>query len=168
MPLPAFRIGHGYDIHRFAPAGQAARPLVLAGIRVAHDRDVIAHSDGDAVLHAVTDAVLGALAEPDLGSLFPDSSLENANRPSSAFLKVALDRVAAAGYSIANVDVTVICERPKIGPIRGQLRESLSHLLLLPHESVNIKGKTHERLDAIGAGDAIEVHAVALLTQQLS
>lgn len=161
---PPFRIGHGYDIHRFAPAGTTARPLTLAGVPVPHDRDVVAHSDGDAVLHAVTDAVLGALALPDLGSLFPDNAPDNDGRASADFLARALEMAAQAGYAVVNLDVTVIAERPKIAPIRDTLRLNLARLVGVPIERVNIKGKTHERLDAIGQGDAIEVYAVALMS----
>jgi len=162
---PSLRIGHGYDIHRFAPSQTKARTLVLAGEMVPHDRDIIAHSDGDAVLHAVSDAVLGALGLPDLGSLFPDSDPAHDGQGSRVFLARALELAGRTGYIVSNLDVTVITERPKIGPVREALRRSLAELLGTPIDRVNIKGKTHERLDSIGQGDAIEVHAVVLMSR---
>jgi 2-C-methyl-D-erythritol 2,4-cyclodiphosphate synthase len=162
---PAFRIGHGYDLHRLepiAPAG-AGRPFILAGVRFDHDRGPVGHSDGDAVFHAVTDALLGAIGAPDIGQLFPDDDPRNAARDSSVFVGEAMRRVRAAGFDVANLDVTVICERPKIGPRKHDLVASLARRLGCDVSQVNLKGKTHEQVDAVGEGRAIEVHAVALL-----
>ncbi len=164
-PITTWRIGHGYDIHRLEalpPAGQG-RPLVLGGLLLPCDRGPIAHSDGDAVLHAITDAILGALAQPDLGTLFPDSDPRHADQSSRVFLAEAIRRMHSASLTIGNVDVTVVCERPKLSPHRDVLRDSIADLLGCPATSVNIKGKTHERVDAVGEERAIEVHVVALL-----
>lgn len=160
-----WRIGHGYDIHRLdavAPAGQG-RPMVLGGLLLPCDRGPVAHSDGDAVLHAITDALLGAMAQPDLGTLFPDNDPAHAGQTSRVFLAEAVRRMRAASLSVGNVDVTVVCEFPKLSPHREVMRESIANLLGCPATAVNIKGKTHERVDAIGEGRAIEVHVVALL-----
>jgi 2-C-methyl-D-erythritol 2,4-cyclodiphosphate synthase len=168
---PPFRVGHGYDLHRLhplntpSPTHQPVRPLVLAGVLIPADRGPIAHSDGDAVLHAVTDALLGALALPDLGQLFPDSAPENAARDSREFLAEAVRRVRAAGYSIANLDATLVLERPKIAPHKRAMIDALTRLLELPEGRVNLKAKTHEGLDALGRGEAVEVHAVVLLSR---
>ena len=166
MPA-AFRIGHGYDLHRLepcAPAG-AGRPLVIGGIRFDHDRGPVAHSDGDVLLHAVTDAILGALGEPDIGQLFPDSAPENDGRDSRAFLEEAVRRMRARGWCVGNMDMTVICERPKMGPRKREVVENLSNMLGAPAADLNLKGKTHERVDAVGEGRAIEAHVAVLLVR---
>lgn len=164
MPI---RIGHGYDLHRLealATAGAGGgRPLRLGGVEIPSDLGPVSHSDGDALLHAVTDAILGALGEPDIGSLFPDSAAENAGRDSADFVREAVRRMTAAGYRVGNVDATVILERPKLSPHKAQVRAQLAELLGVDEARVNIKGKTHEGVDAVGEGRAVEVHAVVLL-----
>ncbi len=158
----SYRIGHGYDLHRLepvAPAG-AGRPLVLGGVRFVHDRGPVAHSDGDALYHAVTDAILGALAMPDIGQLFPDTDPRHEAQDSSVFLAEAVRRAGAAGWGVVNLDATVILERPKIGPVKDQIRANLARLLCVDVSRVNVKGKTHERVDAVGEGRAVEVHVV--------
>ena len=159
------RIGHGYDLHRLEPLEPMGRgrPLVLGGVVVPGDRGPVAHSDGDAVMHALTDALLGAIGEPDIGQLFPDTAPENAGRDSAVFLAEACRRVAALGLVVMNADITVILERPKIGPHKAAIMKNLSALLGAGGVPVNVKGKTHEGVDAVGRGEAIEVHAVVLL-----
>ncbi|MFM7807908.1 MAG: 2-C-methyl-D-erythritol 2,4-cyclodiphosphate synthase [Planctomycetota bacterium] len=159
------RIGHGYNLHRLEPMAPdgAGRPFVLGGVRVPHDRGPVGHSDGDALLHAVTDAILGAMAQPDIGQLFPDTDPTWAGQDSARFLAEAVRRMRAAGIRVGNLDATVICERPKIGPVKHAIRANLARLLGSPETDVNVKGKTHEKVDAVGEGRAIEVHVVALL-----
>ncbi len=162
---PRLRIGHGYDLHRLEPRpplGQG-RPLVLGGVTFDHSMGPISHSDGDALLHAATDAILGALGLPDIGQLFPDDDPRHESRDSSHFLLEAMRQARAAGYELINVDATVILERPKLSPQKERMRGRLAELLGVAPESVNIKGKTHERVDAVGEGRAVEVHVVALL-----
>lgn len=163
--MASTRIGHGYDLHRLepvAPAG-AGRPLILGGVAIPSDLGPVSHSDGDALLHAITDAILGALAEPDIGELFPDFAPENAARDSADFLREALRRLAAAGWTLGNLDATVILERPKLAPHKPQVRARLAELLGIDPSRVNIKGKTHEGVDAVGEGRAVEVHAVVVI-----
>src|ERR1044071_3732166 len=115
-PATKLRIGHGYDLHRLEPvppAGQG-RPLVLGGVRLAHDRGPISHSDGDALYHAVTDAILGALGESDIGQLFPDTDPRHESQDSRTFLTEAAQRAAKAGLTVSSLDATVILERPKL------------------------------------------------------
>jgi len=170
-PPPACRIGHGYDLHRLEPldagadpvTAQPVRPLILGGIRIEHDRGPVGHSDGDALLHAVSDALLGAIGDSDLGSLFPDSAAEHDGADSAVFVREAVRRVQAAGYAVGNLDATVILERPKLSPHREAIRANLAKLLGVDASRVNVKGKTHERVDAVGEGRAVEVHAVVLL-----
>ena len=164
-PRP-FRVGLGYDLHRLEPVRPdgPGRPMVVGGIRF-DDMVVgpVGHSDGDVLFHAVTDALLGALAEPDIGQLFPDTAPENDARDSADFLAEAARRVRHRGYRVGNLDCTVIAERPKLGPAKDRIRARLAELLGIDAESVNVKGKTHERVDAVGEGRAIEAHAVVLL-----
>jgi len=160
-----WRVGHGYDLHRLEahpPAGKG-RPLVLGGVRLDHDRGPVSHSDGDALLHAVTDAILGALGAPDIGELFPDSDASHESRDSMEFLVHAAGLAGRSGWRIANVDCTVILERPKIAPHKGELRRNIARALGLSDDRVNVKGKTHEHVDAVGEGRAVEAHAVVLL-----
>ncbi len=160
----SIRIGHGWDLHRLEPSHAGnAKPLVLGGITIPHDHAPVAHSDGDALLHAVTDALLGALAQPDIGQLFPDSAPENKGRDSRDFLAEALRRVHAEGLTVGNLDATIILERPKLAPHRETIRARLADLLAVDLDRVNVKAKTHERVDAVGLGLAVEAHAVVLL-----
>lgn len=151
------RIGHGYDLHRLEVSGENDETMNIGGVRVPCAVRPCSHSDGDAVIHAVTDALLSAIGEPDIGQLFPDTAPENENRDSAEFLIEAMSRVNEGGWAIGNVDITVICDNPKIGPHREQICENLRTLVVAP---VNIKGKTHE---GFGDDQVIEVHAVALL-----
>lgn len=165
---PSVRVGHGYDLHRLEPAvpAGAGRPLVLGGLPFESPLGPVAHSDGDALLHAITDALLGALALDDLGTRFPDSDPASAGADSRRFLLDAVAAVRERGWEIGNVDATVICEAPKIAPHRGRLAASIAAVLGCPVDRVNVKGKTHEKLDAIGEGRAIEVHAVCMLCRR--
>ncbi len=163
--MPPCRIGHGYDLHRLEPGAPegAGRPFVLGGILFDHPTGPIGHSDGDAVLHAVTDALLGALGEPDIGQLFPDDDPQLEGAQSDAFLSEAVRRVEDRGFALGNIDITVICERPKIGPRKDEMCARIAAILGCERDQVNLKGKTHEGVDAIGEGKAVEVHVVALL-----
>ncbi len=168
-PLPAqdLRIGHGYDLHRLEPAPPAGkgRPLIVGGIRLEFDRGPVAHSDGDVLLHAVTDALLGAIAGPDIGQLFPDTDPAHAGEDSSRYVAEALRLVHEAGYAPVSLDATVVLERPRLGPSKQAVRENLARLLAMPVDRVNVKGKTHEGVDAVGEGRAIEAHCVVLLAR---
>ncbi len=125
----------------------------------------VGHSDGDAVYHAVTDAILGALGEPDIGQLFPDNDPRWESADSALFLAEATKRMSAAGYTLGNVDVTIICERPKIGPRKSEMVANIAQHLSCDPSRINVKGKTHETVDAVGEGRAVEVHVVALLSR---
>jgi 2-C-methyl-D-erythritol 2,4-cyclodiphosphate synthase len=163
--LNRIRIGHGYDLHRLAvraPAGEG-RVFVLGGVEIEHDRGPVAHSDGDALFHAVTDALLGAIGEPDIGQLFPDDDPRHESADSMVFLEEAIERVRGRGYLVVNLDVTVVCERPKLSGYKDIMKTNLAAGLGVETSKVNIKGKTHEGVDAIGRGEAVEVHCVVLL-----
>lgn len=159
------RIGHGYDLHRLeakAPAGNG-RAFLLAGVELDHAMGPVGHSDADALYHAVTDALLGALGMEDIGQLFPDDKAENESRDSVEFLEEAVRRVGAAGWGVINMDCTVILERPRIGPMKMMMRENIARAVGVGTERVNVKGKSHENVDAVGEGRAVEVHVVVLL-----
>lgn len=161
---PRYRVGHGQDLHRLAPIGTSGgRPLVIGGVRIASTIGPIAHSDGDALLHALTDALLGALALPDIGEMFPDTDRSNEGRDSAEFVAAAAKAVAGAGWAIENVDATVCLEQPRIGPHKGAIRASMAKMLGTDAAAVNVKGKTREGVDAVGAGLAIEAHVVVLV-----
>jgi len=161
------RIGHGWDLHRLEPLPPTGvgRPLRLGGIEFSHDRGPVGHSDGDALLHAITDALLGAIGEPDIGQLFPDDDPAHDNADSAVFLAEACRRVAAAGWHVGNLDATIVCEQPQIGPRKQEILQHLATLLDCDQEQLNLKGKTHEQVDAVGEGRAIEVHVVVLLVR---
>ena len=153
------RTGIGYDSHRFAAGG----PMILGGVRVPSEVKLVGHSDGDAIAHAVTDAVLGAAAAGDIGEMFADTDEANRGRDSIEMLRAAVARVRARGWRVGNVDVTVIAERPKIGPHRGAMREALALALGIGAEDVSVKGKTNERMGFIGREEGLACIAVATL-----
>lgn len=159
------RIGHGYDLHRLELLGSTAqaRPLILGGVRLEHDRGPVAHSDGDALYHAVTDALLGAIAEPDIGQLFPDTDPRHDAQDSEVFLAEAVRRVRSRGLHVVNVDATVILERPKLSAHKDAMRANIARVLGVDVARINVKGKTHEKVDAVGEGRAVEAHVVALV-----
>lgn len=153
------RVGTGYDLHRLVPE----RVLVLAGVVVPFDRGPLGHSDGDVVCHALTDAILGAAGAGDIGQHFPNTDSRWKDAAGLDLLSRAVGIVAAAGWRPWNVDVTVILERPKLLPHLPEIRRRLAEALGVPVERVSVKGKTNEAVDAVGRGEAIAAHAVALL-----
>jgi 2-C-methyl-D-erythritol 2,4-cyclodiphosphate synthase len=156
------RVGIGYDSHRFGAEGH---PLVIAGVRMPGDARVVAHSDGDVAAHAVTDAVLGAAGIGDIGELFPNTAAENAGRDSMEMLRLAVERLGAAGWRVRNVDVAVVAERHRVGPHRAAMRARLAEALGVAPDAVFVKGKTNEGLGWIGAGEGLAAHAVAALVR---
>lgn len=153
---PATRIGHGFDSHEFRPG----IPLKIGGVPLAHERGLGGHSDGDVLLHAITDALLGAIAAPDIGTLFPPSDVKWKGADSAVFLDEALKRVRDAGYSVANLDASLILAEPKIGPHAAVIRGRVAELLGVSVDCVGLKAKTPEGLNTENAAIA---HVVALL-----
>lgn len=153
------RIGFGYDSHRF----EEGRPLVLGGVRFPGERGLKGHSDADVVIHALIDALLGAAALGDIGSHFPDTDERWRGAVSTNLLASVVRDVRAAGFLIGNVDVTVICETPRLRPKIDEMRESLASVLGIDVSRVSVKGKTNEQMDDVGARLGIEAHAVCLL-----
>lgn len=151
------RTGTGYDVHRLVKG----KPLWLCGVEIAHESGLSGHSDADVAIHALVDALLGALAEGDIGSHFPPSDPQWKGAASARFLDYARERVAARGGEIAHVDITIICEAPKIGPHREAMRARLAELLVIPLDRVSVKATTTERLGFTGRGEGISAQAVA-------
>jgi 2-C-methyl-D-erythritol 4-phosphate cytidylyltransferase/2-C-methyl-D-erythritol 2,4-cyclodiphosphate synthase len=158
--LPAFRIGQGFDVHRL----EAGEELWLGGVQIPHDRGLAGHSDADVALHAITDAVLGAVGEGDIGTHFPPSDPQWRGARSGQFLEHAVGLARAAGYAIANVDLTLICEAPKIGPHRPAMRAEVARLMGLSENAVSIKATTTEKLGFTGRGEGIAAQAIVLVT----
>jgi len=154
------------DVHRFSASFDPDKPLILAGVELPDAMSLIAHSDGDVILHAICDALLGAIAAGDIGQHFPDSAAEFANIDSSQLLSEVLDMVAKKGASLVNCDVTVVAQVPKLGKHRDQMRASLSSLLGIDTDRVNIKATTTEGLGYIGRAEGIACHAVVLLSNE--
>lgn len=157
--LPPMRIGQGFDVHRLVEGEE----LWLCGVHVPHSRGLAGHSDADVALHAVVDALLGAIGDGDIGTHFPPSDPQWKGAPSPLFVEHAVTLVNAAGYRISNLDVTVICEEPRIGPYRDAMREKLAALLCVDLTQVSVKATTTERLGFTGRGEGIAAQAVACL-----
>ena len=153
------RIGFGYDSHVF----EAGKPLVLGGVPIPECDGLKAHSDGDVVIHALIDALFGAAALGDIGSHFPDTSERWRGADSAALLAAAVAEVSAAGYTVGNADITVICERPRLRPHVEAMRERLAELMGVETSCVSVKGKTNEKMDAVGEGRGIIAQAAVLL-----
>jgi len=154
-----FRIGQGYDVHRFAEG----RKLILGGVEIPHALGLEGHSDADCLTHALADAILGALALPDIGVHFPpsDPSLEGID--SMKILLKAKEQCEAKGYLIGNVDATIIAEKPTISPYVSAMKERLAQILDVETNQIGIKATTNEGIGGIGLGEGIEAHAVCLL-----
>lgn len=157
--MPAFRIGHGYDVHAFG----AGDSVVLAGVRIPHVTGVMAHSDGDVALHALCDAMLGALALGDIGQHFPPSDSRWKDADSRVFVRHCDGLLRARGWRVANCDITVVCERPRLGPHVPAMRETIAADLGIPLDAVSIKATTSERLGFTGREEGLAAHAVCLL-----
>jgi 2-C-methyl-D-erythritol 2,4-cyclodiphosphate synthase len=160
MTAPEFRVGQGFDIHPFID--DVDRPLVLGGVTFPSDRALRGHSDSDVVAHAATDALLGAAGLGDIGQLFPDTDDRWAGADSIALLAEATRQVRDAGWSIGNVDVSIVTDHPKIAPARAEMQARLTDAVGAP---VTVKGKRPEGIGALGRGDGVAAFAVAIVTR---
>ena len=156
------RIGHGFDVHAFGDGDH----VMLGGVRVPHVRGVLAHSDGDVVLHALCDAMLGALALGDIGQHFPPSDDRWKGADSRAFVRHCDALLRARGWRVGNCDVTVICERPKVGPHAQAMREAIAADLGIDIDAVSVKATTTEMLGFAGRGEGIAAQAACLLVRE--
>ncbi|MCW8826288.1 MAG: 2-C-methyl-D-erythritol 2,4-cyclodiphosphate synthase [Gammaproteobacteria bacterium] len=153
------RIGHGYDAHQF----EAGKQLILCGVEIPHESGLKAHSDGDVALHALCDAILGAAALGDIGRHFPDNSAEYAGIDSRILLREVLKLMLTKGYQIANVDLTILAEAPKLAPHIEQMVANIASDLRLDDGNVNVKATTTEKMGFVGRAEGISAHAVVLL-----
>jgi len=153
------RIGEGWDVHALVEG----RPLMLGGVQVPYSKGLLGHSDADALLHAITDALFGAAGMGDIGTHFPDTDASFKGADSAVLLAEAARRVRAQGYSIGNVDSTIIAQAPKLAPFIGAMRTRIAEILGIAPGCVNVKAKTAEKMGPVGEGLAIEARAVVLL-----
>jgi 2-C-methyl-D-erythritol 2,4-cyclodiphosphate synthase len=158
------RVGMGYDAHRFAVA-EDGRPLMLAGVRIPYERGLAGHSDADVALHAVVDALLGAAALGDIGAYFPSSDERWRGAASSAFVAAAVAALGGEGWSVVNVDVTIVAERPRLSPHVAAMRASLAGLLGIASERVSVKSKTSDGMGFTGREEGMACYAVALIAR---
>ena len=156
------RIGHGFDVHRFGDGDH----VVLGGVRIPHTHGLVAHSDGDVLLHALCDALLGACALGDIGRHFPNTDPQWKNAPGLDLLARTVEMTRNDGYVVSNVDATVVLERPKLAPHIGRIASAVADVLGVETDRVSVKAKTNEGVDAVGRGDAIAAHAVAVLVPE--
>lgn len=153
------RIGHGYDVHRFA----AGRKCIIGGVEIPYDRGLLGHSDADVLLHAVADALLGAAALGDIGTHFPDTDAQFKGADSRILLAKTAQMLKQAGYKIANIDATIIAQAPKMKPYIPQMRENIATACGCSVDKISVKATTEEGLGFTGSGDGIAAHAVCLI-----
>ena len=155
------RIGHGYDVHKLVED----RPLILGGVTIPYEKGLLGHSDADVLTHAVMDALLGAAALGDIGKLFPDNDPAYAGADSVALLRRVVERVGEEGYTIGNIDATILCQRPKLAPHIPQMRSNIAAAVGIGEDRVNVKATTEEKLGFTGEGLGMSCHAVCLLEE---
>ena len=157
--MTELRIGHGYDVHRLVPG----RPLILGGVEVPWEKGLLGHSDADVLTHAVMDALCGASKLGDIGKLFPDTDPRYAGISSLELLRQVASLLAEGGWTVVNIDATLLAQAPKVGPFRREMESKLAAALKIPPDRVNVKATTEEGLGFTGDGSGIAAHAVALL-----
>lgn len=183
------RVGHGFDIHRMAPLEVAGQPIIIGGVTIDHNDEmwtdvdglyvekgkeyktqlgVVAHSDGDVIYHSIVDAIFGALTLPDIGQVFQDTDPRWKDVDSSKFMEYALEVMIKYGYKIGNIDVTLILERPKVATFKPEMKENIVRLLKTNPGQINIKARTHERVDSVGELRSLSCHVVLTLVHDSS
>ena len=155
------RIGHGYDVHRVVEC----RDLILGGVQIPYEKGLLGHSDADVLLHAVSDALLGAAALGDIGKHFPDTDPAYKGADSLKLLEIVAQRVKNAGFSVSNVDVTMIAQAPKLRPYIDTMRQNIANAIGVTVDRVNVKATTEEHLGFTGTGEGMACHAVCLLEE---
>lgn len=155
------RIGHGYDVHRLVEE----RALILGGVEIPFEKGLLGHSDADVLTHAFMDALLGAAGLGDIGKHFPDSDPQYKGISSLELLRHVCNLLQECGFKLGNADITLIAQRPKVGPYVPQMRENLAKIVGCPEDRLNIKATTEEKLGFTGAGEGMACHAVCLLEE---
>ena len=153
------RVGNGYDVHQL----KENLPFILGGVPIKYNKGIVAHSDGDVLLHAISDALLGAASLGDIGHFFPDTDQKYKDIDSKLILRKVCDELNQLSFSIINVDVTVVLEKPKLQPYINTIKESVAHLLRIPVDHTNIKATTSETMGFIGRGEGIVCYATVLI-----
>lgn len=153
------RIGHGYDVHRLTEG----RELILGGVKIPYEKGLLGHSDADVLVHAVMDSILGAAALGDIGKLFPDNDDTYKNADSIKLLECVVATVKEKGFTVGNVDSTIICQSPKLSPYIDQMREKLASACETDIGNISVKATTEERLGFTGNGDGISAHSVCVI-----
>ncbi len=159
-----FKIGFGYDVHRFAEN----RKLILGGVEIHFDKGLEGHSDADALLHAICDALLGALALGDIGKHFPDTDIRYKNADSSVFLRETYKLINEKGYKLGNIDSTLILEKPKLLPFIDKMRERIAKIMNVSEDLISVKATTSEKMGFVGSGEGIKAVAIVLLVKDES
>ena len=157
--VPPYRIGHGYDVHRFGEGDF----IVLGGIKIPHNHGFIAHSDGDVLIHSLCDALLGSIAAGDIGQHFPDSDDQYKDIDSRLLLEKINQLLKRNQYLIANIDISIVAQTPKMSPHIQSMRQSLANVLNIAHTQINIKATTTEKLGFTGRQEGIAVHSVVMV-----
>lgn len=155
------RIGHGYDVHRL----KENRPLIIGGVTIPYEKGLLGHSDADVLLHAIADALLGAAALGDIGKLFPDTDDSFLGADSLKLLEEVVSHIEEAGYSVGNIDSTIIAQKPKMADYITDMRTNIAKVCKVDISAVNVKATTEEKLGFTGSGEGISAHAVALITE---
>ena len=159
MNKSSIRTGHGFDLHRLVEG----RKLILGGIEIHYHKGLLGHSDADCLIHSLADSILGALALPDIGHHYPDNDPSNRDLDSSIILKKVAMLTHEKGYSVGNIDLTIIAQQPKLGDYLPAIRTNLSALLGIAEDCIGIKATTHEGIGSLGREEGIATHAVCLL-----
>lgn len=154
-----FRIGHGYDVHRLTKE----RRLILGGVEIPHETGLVGHSDADVLCHAIADSLLGAAGKRDIGFHFPDSEEKFRGISSLILLRQVKEMISLDGYSIGNIDATIVAQSPKLAPYVDKMRENISYTLMLDTDRVNIKATTEEKLGFTGRREGISAHSVCII-----
>ena len=153
------RIGHGYDVHRFTDGEY----IILGGVKIPHEKALLAHSDGDVLAHAIADALLGAAGERDIGYFFPDTDEKFKNASSLELLAAVKEIIDKKGYTVGNIDATIIAQSPKMAPHIEQMRVNLAKALSIQIDDINVKATTEEKLGFTGRKEGIAVHSVCII-----
>ncbi|MBQ3004564.1 MAG: 2-C-methyl-D-erythritol 2,4-cyclodiphosphate synthase [Clostridia bacterium] len=153
------RIGHGYDVHKLVEG----RKLIVGGVEIVHEKGLLGHSDADVLLHSISDALLGAAAMGDIGCLFPDNDSKYKDADSLVLLKEVVRVINSEGYTVGNVDATLIAQRPKMRPYIDEMRKNIACACNIPLENVSVKATTEEKLGFTGREEGVSAHAVCLI-----
>lgn len=156
------RIGHGYDVHRFCDGEY----IIIGGVKIPHEKKLLAHSDGDVLAHAIADSLLGAASLGDIGYHFPDTDMAYENIDSMILLSRVKDLLLSNGYVVGNIDSTIVAQAPKMAPHIEKMRENIAKVLEIPTSAVNVKATTEEKLGFTGRKEGISAHAVALIMEK--